>query len=301
MDESWLQQRRAFFELTDADLQRLRALRPFAERKTDQIVDAFYELLLAHTHTRAFFPDAAAVSRVKQLQREYFIGLFEGRCDVAYAEERLRVGATHQRIGLDPTWYLGAYRKYLHLVHTELLSERTPEEARADFASIKKIVFFDTALAIETYIAAHLESTNRHQVAIRELSTPLIRVHEGVLLLPLIGAVDSGRASAIMDAVLTRTIDEHARCIIIDIAGVPVIDTQVAASLIKTVTAVRIIGATAILSGVAAHVAKTIVRLGIDLPDVPTMSSLAEAIDAALRVVGKRIVREPLFRDKGTA
>jgi rsbT co-antagonist protein RsbR len=293
VDESWARQRREFFEITDGDLHRLASLRAFAERKTGSIVDAFYDLLLGHSATRTFFQDAATIARVKGLQRQYFLGLFAGKCDLAYAEERLRVGATNQRIGLDPTWYLGAYRRYLHLVHSELLAERPPDDARLDFASIKKIVFFDMALAIDTYIAAHLEDARRHQVALRELSTPVIRAHEGVLLLPLIGAVDSGRAGAIMDAVLSRIVEERARCIIIDIAGVPVMDTQVADSLIKTVASIRLLGATAILTGITAPVARTIVRMGVSLPaDVPTCAGLAEGIEMALQCVGKRIVAD---------
>jgi rsbT co-antagonist protein RsbR len=107
-DEAELKSRRAFCELTDDDLARLKSLRPLAEQCTTEIVNAFYDLLLAHEHTRRFFPDETTIRRVKSTQSEYFLGLFEGRCDLRYVQDRLRVGAAHERIGLAPAWSLGA-------------------------------------------------------------------------------------------------------------------------------------------------------------------------------------------------
>src|SRR5436305_13109009 len=92
LDEAELQSRRAFFELADEDLQRLASLRTFAEKCTDPIVEDFYKLLLSHSETKKFFPDDATVRRVKRQQREYFLGLFNGKCDLTYVEDRLRVG-----------------------------------------------------------------------------------------------------------------------------------------------------------------------------------------------------------------
>src|SRR5579883_120676 len=131
LDEVELRARRAFCELADEDLRRLAALRPFAEKHTRAIVEAFYALLLSHEQTKKFFPDEATIRRVKRTQSEYFLGLFEGRCDLAYVEDRLRVGAAHERIGLAPKWYLGAYRKYLELLNEKLHKEYPAAEAAA--------------------------------------------------------------------------------------------------------------------------------------------------------------------------
>src|SRR5580765_6192403 len=92
LDEAELRSRRAFFEITEEDLARLAALRPFAEKWVDSIVDGLYELLLGHPDSRRYFADEVAVRRIKRAQREYFLLLFEGRCDLAYVEDRLRVG-----------------------------------------------------------------------------------------------------------------------------------------------------------------------------------------------------------------
>jgi rsbT co-antagonist protein RsbR len=277
LDENELRSRRAFFEIEDADLTRLAALRPFAEKWGDSFVEDFYKLLLG---------------RLKKLQASYFLGLFSGRLDMAYVQDRLRVGAAHERIALPPKFYIGAYRRYLQLVHDRLAAELSPNEARDAYASMLKLVSFDESLAIDTYIAANLDSLGRHQQAIRELSTPVIRVHEGVLLLPLVGAVDSVRAQQIMESVLLRVVEEQARCVIIDIAGVPVVDTKVADNLIKTTAAVSLLGAKTILTGISAQIARTIVQLGVDISAMHTQSKLAEGIELALSLSGKAITKK---------
>ncbi len=290
LDELELASRRAFFRLTDEDLARLAGLRAFAERHTEAIVDAFYELLLNHLETAKFFSDELAVRRVKGLQKHYFMGLFTGRCDLAYVEDRLRVGTAHERIGLAPKWYLGAYRQYLEVVRQRLVADFEPGEASAAFESISRLVFFDMSIAIDTYIAANLETIQRAQVAIRELSTPVIRVHSRILLMPLVGTIDSLRANQIMDTLLLRVVEEQAAFIIVDIAGVPVVDTKVADNLIKTTAAVRMLGAQTIVTGISAPVARTLVQLGVDVSTMHTRARLQEGIELALELQGKAIV-----------
>jgi rsbT co-antagonist protein RsbR len=290
LDEVELRSRRAFYQLTDEDLARLASLRPFAEKHLTEVVEEFYQLLLSHVESRKFFADEATIRRVKRTQGEYFLGLFSGTCDLAYVQDRLRVGAAHERIGMAPKLYLGAYRRYLQLI-LELLAKEfsDPAEVRAHFMAVEKIVYFDMSIAIDTYIAANLDAIGRHQAAIRELSTPVIRVHDRILLLPLVGAVDSHRAHQVMESVLLSIVDAQARWIIIDIAGVPVVDTRVADHLLKTTAAVRLLGAETILTGITAQVARTMVQLGVDVSEMHTVSRLSDGIELALRKLGKEI------------
>jgi rsbT co-antagonist protein RsbR len=289
LDEHELRSRRAFFELTDEDLARLASLRPHAEKWTSQVVEDFYALLLGHPETREILREDALVRRLKVLQRDYFLGLFGGKCDLAYVEDRLRVGAAHERIGLSPKWYIGAYRRYMQLVHDMLYAHLPADQAGPAFSSVMKIVSFDESLAIDTYIAANLETLGRHQAAIRELSTPVIRVYDHVLLLPLVGAIDSMRAQQIMESVLVRIVEEQAKCLIIDIAGVPVVDTKVADNLIKTTSAVALLGAKTILTGISPQVARTIVQLGLDISTMHTLSKLSDGLELAFSMVGKSV------------
>src|SRR5690606_10878185 len=156
-------------------------------------------------------------------------------------------------------------RRFLALLREALRNHLPADEHRAAFDSVERLVFFDMSLAIDTYIASNLETIRRHQEAVRELSTPVIKVHDQILLLPLIGTVDSQRAGQIMETVLLRVSDEQARVIILDIAGVAVVDTDVAEHLLKTTEAVRLLGAQTVLTGISAQVARTIVQLGVDI------------------------------------
>jgi rsbT co-antagonist protein RsbR len=290
LGEAELSSRRSFFQITDGDLARLAALRPFAKRHTTSIVEEFYELLLSHPDTKTFFPDEATVVRVKRTQTAYFAGLFTTKLDLAYVKERLRVGVAHHRIGLAPHFYLGAYRRYLELIFDHMLRDaEAVQDLRANFLAVQKIVHFDVSLAIDTYIGAHLETIARHQQAIRDLSTPVIGVHEGVLLLPLIGTLDDDRAQQVMETVLLNVVKEKARCIIIDVAGVPIVDTRVAGHLVRTTAAVRLLGADVLVTGIAPRVATTIVQLGVDVSSMRTAGHLAEGIRLALGMIGKEI------------
>ena len=293
LGEAELQARLRVFEIEPSDVERLAALRAFAEKHMDEVVEDFYRYLLANPETRAFFPDEATLRRVKRMQASYFMGLFSGRIDLRYVEDRLRVGIAHERIGLGPKYYVAAYRKYQELLLDRFVAELPPADAAAAFRTVQRVISFDTALAIDAYIAAGQEALVRHQAAIRELSTPVIRVYPGVLLLPLVGTIDSPRAQQVMETALVRVVEEQARVLLLDIAGVPVVDTKVADHLIKTTAAIRLLGAETILTGISAEVARTIVQLGLDISSMETRARLADGIDLALRKLGKTIAELP--------
>jgi len=291
LNDEELHRRLAFFEVTEEDVARLTGLKSFAERWTHDITEGLYELIMGQPESRAFFPDQATLARVKKLQNAYFLGLFSGKYDLNYVRDRLRVGMAHERIGMPPKLYLGAYRRYLALIHARLLEhfKGNASEAAKALESIRKVIFFDMALAIDTYIAAYLETMTRHQAAIRELSTPVIKVHDRILLLPIVGTVDTQRAHQIMDTVLLQVVEQQAKVMILDIAGVPVVDTKVADHILKTTAAVQLLGAQTILTGISASVARTVVQLGLEITRMYTRSKLSEGIELALTIVGKKI------------
>src|SRR5215813_1584572 len=267
LDEQELKKRLAFFELNDEDLKRLTSLKSFADRWTHEITEGLYELIMGQPESRVFFPDQSTLARVKKLQNSYFLALFNGTYDITYVRDRLRVGTAHERIGMPPKLYLGAYRRYLALIHSKLRQhfKGNDDEAAKALESIRKIIFFDMTLAIDTYIAAYLETMTRHQAAIRELSTPVIKVYDRILLLPIVGTVDTQRAHQIMETVLLQIVEQQAKVMILDIAGVPVVDTKVADHILKTTAAVQLLGAQTILTGISASVARTVVQLGVEI------------------------------------
>ena len=283
LDDDEMELRKRFFELSEEDYERLRAMRERALPKTEQIVEEFYELLLDHPHSRSYFADPSVLARVKKAQTRYFREVFEGSYGREYATNRVRVGEAHERIGLDSHLYLGAYSRYLRLLLRHLNEDLDiPEEGVARYESLIKMVMFDIALSMDAYNFAFQQRIERHQAAIRELSTPVIRLHERVMLLPLVGTVDSLRARQIMQTVLSRVAEERARVVLIDIAGVAVVDTEVAGHLMKTARAVRLLGAHVVLTGISAQVASTIVELGLDLEQMHTRGNLEDGLRLAL-------------------
>ncbi len=131
----------------------------------------------------------------------------------------------------------------------------------------------------------------RQQEEMLELSTPVVKLWEGVLALPMIGTLDSQRTQVVMESLLQRIVDTGSEIAIIDITGVPTVDTLVAQHLLKTVTAIRLMGADCIISGVRPQIAQTIVHLGLDLQGIVTKASLADALALALRRSGLTVTK----------
>lgn len=139
---------------------------------------------------------------------------------------------------------------------------------------------------MESFQRSREEIIARQQQEMLELSTPVVKLWEGILALPMIGTLDSARTQVVMESLLQKIVETGASIAIIDITGVPTVDTLVAQHLLKTVTAARLMGADCIISGIRPQIAQTIVHLGVSLTDVTTKASLADALLLALRQSG---------------
>ncbi|KMO22415.1 STAS domain-containing protein [Methylobacterium platani] len=144
---------------------------------------------------------------------------------------------------------------------------------------------------MEVFLASREEVIGRQGQEIAELSTPVVRLWDGILALPLIGTLDSARTGVVMENLLQAIVDEEAEIAIIDITGVPTVDTLVAQHLLKTVAAARLMGADCIVSGIRPQIAQTMVHLGVEL-NVVSKANLADAFAVALRRTGRKVVRQ---------
>ena len=144
---------------------------------------------------------------------------------------------------------------------------------------------------IRTFQKSRESVIKRQQEELLELSTPVVKLWEGVLALPMIGTLDSQRTQVVMESLLQRIVDTGAEIAIIDITGVPTVDTLVAQHLLKTVTAIRLMGADCIISGVRPQIAQTIVHLGLDLQGVVTKANLADALALSLKRLGVTVTK----------
>jgi rsbT co-antagonist protein RsbR len=198
------------------------------------------------------------------------------------------------------------------LSRTRVMQGFTSDQTAMFVFSLKKPIFArlraelikePEALAEETWIATELidrmglltvrafqkareEVINRQQQELLELSTPVVKLWDGVLAIPMIGTLDSARTQLVMESLLQKIVEDGASIAIIDITGVPTVDTLVAQHLLKTVTAIRLMGADCIISGVRPQIAQTIVHLGVDLRAVTTKANLADALSLALKRLG---------------
>jgi rsbT co-antagonist protein RsbR len=293
ISEQEVERRKQFLDFRDEDVETLKNLADIAQRYADPVIDALYEHFLSFEETKSFFRDPKVLQRVKRLQKEYFLRLTQGAYDADYVFNRLRIGAVHQMINLPPKWYLGAYNFYLRAVLGQLFNafRHDPDKLLSSYQSLMKIVFLDIGLAVDTYIYARENTMRKQQEAIRELSTPVLQIRDRLLLLPIIGLIDSQRARLITESLLRSIRDSRAKVVVMDVTGVATIDSKVANHLFQTVTAARLMGAHVIVTGLSSEVAQSLATLGIELTKLNTAGDLQGGIDEAERLLGYRTVR----------
>ncbi|MBB6143426.1 rsbT co-antagonist protein RsbR [Silvibacterium bohemicum] len=152
---------------------------------------------------------------------------------------------------------------------------------------VDKLALYTT----DSYIHGRDQVIARQQEEMLELSTPVVTLWDGIVALPLIGTLDSARTQVVMESLLQAIVQTNSRFAIIDITGVPTVDTLVAQHLLKTITAARLMGAECIISGIRPQIAQTIVHLGINLEDVITKAKLSDAFRLALERSGRKVTR----------
>lgn len=175
-----------------------------------------------------------------------------------------------------------------------LIRKQWAGDAEQLFAGISTADGFFDKLALHTtdsFIHGRDQVIHRQQEEMLELSTPVVTLWDGIVALPLIGTLDSARTQVVMESLLQAIVNTNSRFAIIDITGVPTVDTLVAQHLLKTITAARLMGAECILSGIRPQIAQTIVHLGINLEDVITKARLADAFRLALERSGRAVTR----------
>ncbi|HEY1933159.1 MAG TPA: STAS domain-containing protein [Acetobacteraceae bacterium] len=236
--------------------------------------------------------------------------------------KELRRGARQGRIDTISVADWAPMRELLQEVSTARVTEGfTPSQTASFVFSLKEPVFEllrrevgkdADALARETLLISRLldalglytfecysrtreEMIGRQQQELMELSTPVVELWKGVLALPLIGTLDSQRTQIVMENLLERIVGSEAEIAIIDITGVPTVDTLVAQHLIKTVSAARLMGADCIISGIRPQIAQTIVHLGLEL-NVVSKATMADAFALALRRLGRTVVERSAVR-----
>lgn len=197
------------------------------------------------------------------------------------------IAITRARQGFSPR-ETGAFVFSLKDAILEILQKELTNDAQLLFSEILKINRIMDNLSVvtfETFIKGREEVILRQTDEISEISTPVIRVWQGILALPIIGTLDSARTQIVMENLLQEIVETGSSIAILDISGVPAVDSLVAQHLIKTVSATRLMGAECIISGIRPEIAQTVVHLGIDLSNIITKATLASALAHAFKVM----------------
>jgi rsbT co-antagonist protein RsbR len=280
------------------------------EKNRDRILEKWMQHQLSNASLRDDLMSNEELHRQsEELLDGLFRGISKGNYDNIYSTEfevvtdTLRdISITRARQGFSPR-ETGSYVLSLKQAIIEVLIEERKDDPTTLYQEMMQLITLLDDLSIvtfETFIKGREEVILRQTDEISEISTPVIRVWDGILALPIIGTLDSARTQIVMENLLQEIVNTGSNIAILDISGVPAVDSLVAQHLIKTVSATRLMGAECIISGIRAEIAQTIVHLGIDLSNIKTKASLASALQLAFSMTNLEVHRSDKNKNKST-
>jgi rsbT co-antagonist protein RsbR len=287
-----IERRKVFVDFQPGDLPRIAAIKDMVVRDAQRYGSTFFDYLADIKAASGLTRNRGLLEEAKRLKHEHLIAMVQGHYGKDYMEQRVRLGVLYSRAGLDARVFLGAFHVLMRLIGTEIIRHfaAAPADGFESFMSLKKIGFLDIGLIVDVLIAERERTISVQQDAIRELSTPVLQVRERLLILPIIGVIDSMRARQLTDDLLRSIRANRARIVVMDITGVAAVDSKVANHFIQTVAAARLMGANVIVTGLSAEVAQSLVSLGVDLTSIRTMTDLQGGLEEAERLLGYKVV-----------
>lgn len=292
LTEAEIERRKMIVDLTAEDLARIATLKDLLTQEGDNYTERFFRYLRDLGEAPALFARRDALEEAKRRQRDHLAGWASTEFGRSYVEERIALGLLYSQYGLETRVFLGALHDMLRTLGDEVMRYfQDPQDAFKRFMSLKKVFFFDVGIVTDVLMSERERTINQQQDAIRELSTPVLQVRDGLLILPMIGTIDSQRAKQLTDSLLRAIRTNRAKMVVMDITGVAAVDSKVANHLIQTVAAARLMGSTVIVTGLSAEVAQALVALGVDLDKITTTGDLQSGLETAERMLGYRVNR----------
>jgi rsbT co-antagonist protein RsbR len=287
-----VERRRKIVDLGHEDIARILTIKSVMTENLDRFTDAFFDHLSHLEEAASLLRNATALETAKKLKREHLIAMVQGEYGSAYAEQRVRLGLLYASAGLELRVFLGAFHHLLQTVGAEVIGRfvKTPQIGFDIFMSLKKVAFLDIGIIADVLIEQRERIIGAQQAAIRELSTPVLQVRDRLLILPMIGMIDSERAMQLTENLLQAIRTNRARVVVMDVTGVAAVDSKVANHMIQTVAAARLMGALVIVTGLSADVAQALVALGVDLGRINTIGDLQGGLEEAERLLGYKVV-----------
>jgi len=280
------------YEITDETLSTVRAYGKIVVPKLDSYIVTFYSWLRKLPEYEEFFLDEDRLVRVQKMQVLYWRQLFEANIDEKYLNSRRKLGESHAKIGLSLSAYFGGMNKSLLAFTSELYDgSMKNEEYIQSITALTKLIHFETAIVADSYALMTREKSEAQTRAMMEMSTPVTSIWDDVLMLPIVGILDSKRAQELMYSILSKISETRSKILILDISGVAVVDTAVANHIIKITKATKLMGCDCTVSGISPAIAQTIIELGIDVGSMSTTSTLRDALEMAFNSLGVDFAR----------
>ena len=275
------------YELCADDLKRVQTFGNLVTPRLDEYLQAFYSWLETQPEFHQFFSDPDNLARVQRMQVDYWSDFFKAQVDDGYVARRHTLGEAHARIGLSLPVYFAAMNMSLTVFVDQLYDNSLSEaEYRATIRSVTKLMHLDTAIVVDTFSRMTAQTITEQSQVLIEMSTPVAEIWQDILMLPIVGIIDSQRSQDVMNAMLTKISETQSKIIILDISGVAVVDTAVANHLIKITKATKLMGCECVISGISPAIAQTIVELGIDVGDIRTTATLRDALEIGFDTTG---------------
>lgn len=274
----------ARFYVTDWTIAQIGAAAPKIMPELPKIIEAFYEEMLKHPDFSQYFSSQQHIQRLEGLHKGYWTSFWQAAVDEAYITDRKRIGEVHARIGLPLDLYYDGVVLFNHLF--KQLFERLGIASYELLSAYSQRQDLDVALVVDSYNAMTNEVLKAQNEA---LSTPVAQLWDDILMLPIVGIIDSKRAQDIMQTVLSKIGKTQAKVFILDISGVAVVDTAVANHIIKVSKAARLMGCHCIISGISPAVAQTVVELGVNTEEISTRGSMKDALSTAYELTGVKL------------
>ncbi len=300
ISEREIDQRKRYVDLGPDDVRRIAVIKDFVVQNVDAFCDAFFSFLHPFEEARALFREPNIEQEARRRKRAHLVAMVSGDYGRPYVEERLALGLIYSQVNLDPRVFMGAFHHLMRTIGIAIMGQagNIPQEAFLNFMALKKVGFFDLGLIVDVLISERERVISMQQEAIRELSTPVLQIRDRMLIIPIIGIIDTQRAKQLTEALLHAIRQNRAKMVVMDVTGVAAVDSKVANHILQTVAAATLMGARVIITGLTSDVAQAMVALGVDLGSITTIGDLQGGLEEAERLLGYRVVpiADPLVR-----
>jgi rsbT co-antagonist protein RsbR len=287
-----IERRKAFVGLEPDDVRRIAAVKDLVTKRANDYTAAFFKHLAGLEEAGALIRKREVLEDAKRQKHEHLVAMVSGNYGEEYVKQRIRLAMLYSKVGLDVRVFLGAFHHLMRTIGVDVMKQfkSDPLEGFAHFMALKKVGFLDLSIIVDVMYFERERTIRVQQAAIRELSTPVLQLRERLLILPIIGVIDTQRAKQLTDELLHAIRANRAKVVVMDITGVGAVDSKVANHLIQTVAAARLMGAKVVVTGLSADVAQALVALGIDLGPITTSGDLQGGLEEAERLLGYKVV-----------